>query len=184
MATTARPLMTAEELARLPDDGYQNEFVRGVLHRMSPTGFEASNIAARLTVEIGIHAKALGLGELTGADGGYELESDPDTVLAPDVAFVRAERLPPPEERQSFPAIAPDLVVEVISPSDRLRAVNKKVDRYLANGVQMAWVFNPRRKTVAVRRPNYPAQVLRTGDMLDGEEILPGFHLPVADVFR
>jgi Uma2 family endonuclease len=176
--------MTAEELARLPDNGFQYELVRGVLHRMSPTNFEASNIAARLTVEIGIYVKALELGELTCGDGGYELESDPDTVLAPDVAFVRAERLPSAEERQQFPPLSPDLVVEVILPSDRLRAVNKKVDRYLATGVQMVWVFNPRRKTVTVRRPNQPARVLRVGDMLDGEEILPDFHLPVADVFR
>jgi Uma2 family endonuclease len=151
---------------------------------MSPTSFEPSNIAARILVKIGSYADALGLGEVTGADGGYALEGDPDTVLAPDVAFVRADRLPSPEERNHFPTMAPDLVVEVLSPTDRVRAVNKKIELYLASGVQLVWVFNPRRQTVTIRRPDQPARVLRVGAMLDGEDILPGFHLPVADIFR
>ena len=184
MATTATELMTAEDLARLPDDGCQYELVKGVLRRMAPASFRPSNVAMRIAIEIGAYAKEHGLGELTGADGGYILERGPDTVLAPDVAFVRAERLPSAAEQEHFAPIAPDLAIEVVSPSDRMRKVNEKVDHYLAAGVPLVWVFHPRRRTVTVRRPNQPPHVLREGDELDGEDILPGFRLPIADVYR
>ena len=182
MATSG--LMTAEELELLPDDGYQYELVKGVLRRMAPASFKPSNTAARILIRIGTHAEEHGLGEVTGADGGYELESDPDTVLAPDVAFVRAERLPSPAEQERFPPIAPDLAVEVVSPSDRMRDVNEKVELYLALGVPLVWVVHPRRRTVTVRRREQEPRVLREGDVLDGEDVLPGFRLPVANVFR
>ncbi len=184
MATTATALMTAEDLAKIPDDGYQYELVRGVLRKMSPTSFRPSNIAARLIVRIGTFVEDHNLGEVTGADGGYKLEHDPDTVLAPDVAFVRADRVPPADEQDRFASLAPDLVVEVMSPSDRMREVEEKIDLYLENGVPLAWVFDPKRRRVIVRRPGQPEQVLREGETLDGEEVLPGFRLPVAAIFR
>jgi Uma2 family endonuclease len=184
MATTATGPMTAEDLARLPDDGFQYELVRGELRRMSPASFEPSNIAARILIEIGSYAKAHGLGEVTGADGGYVLERGPDTVRAPDVAFVRADRLPTREQRQHFAPIAPDLAVEVVSPSDRMGDVEEKVEQYLALGVPMVWVFHPRRRTVTVRRPGLEPRVLGGGEVLDGDEILPGFRLSADDVFR
>ena len=90
--------MTAEELALVRDDGYQYELVRGELRRLPCAGFRASNIAARIAMRIGAYAEAHGLGEITVADGGYVLERGPDTVRAPDVAFVRAERVPTAEE--------------------------------------------------------------------------------------
>jgi len=121
---------------------------------------------------------------VTGADGGYVLERCPDTVRAPDVAFVRAERVPTAEEQEHFAELAPDLVVEVISPSDRMTDVEEKVEQYLALGVPLVWVFHPRRRTVTVRRPGREPLVLRDGDVVDGEEVLPGFRLPVADIFR
>jgi Uma2 family endonuclease len=184
MATTATGLMTAEELARLPDDGYRYELVKGVLHRMSPGSFEPSTIAMRIGARLVAFADEHGLGEVTGADGGYVLERGPDTVRAPDVAFVRADRVPTREEQQHFAELAPDLAVEVISPSDRMSDLEEKVEQYLALGVPLVWVFHPRERTVTVRRPRRAPRVLRDGDVIDGEEILPGFRLPVADVFR
>ena len=183
MATTMRP-MTAEELALIPDDGDQYELVGGVLTRMAPASFRPSNIAARITVRIGAYAEAHGLGEVTVADGGYLLERGPDTVRVPDVAFVRAERVPTLEEQEHFPALAPDLAVEVISPSDRMSEVEDKVRQYLASGVPLVWVFDPRRRGVTVHRPGRAPLVLGEGDAFDGEDVLPGFRLSVSDVFR
>ena len=184
MATIATKLMTAEELELLPDDGYQYELVKGVLRRMAPASFRPSNIAARIVARLVAYSDEHGLGEVTGADGGYVLERGPDTVRAPDVAFVRAERVPSGEAREHFAGIAPDLAVEVVSPSDRMRDVNEKVDQYLATGVRLVWEFRAKRRTVTVRRVGRAPQVLREGDVVDGEDILPGFRLPVGDIFR
>lgn len=184
MATTITGLMTAEELERLEDDGYRYELIEGVLHRMSPASFRPSNIAVRFAARLVVFADEHGLGEVTGADGGYVLRRDPDTVLAPDVAFVRTERLPSAEEQEHFAPVVPDLVVEVVSPSDSMTKVDDKVERYLAAGVGLVWVFHPRRRTVTVRRANRPVRVLWEGDVLDGEDVLPGFVLAVSDIFR
>jgi Uma2 family endonuclease len=184
MATAATELVTAEELALLPEDGWRYELVRGELRRMAPASFRPSNIAMRIGIRLGAFAEAHGLGELTGADGGWVLERGPDTVRAPDVAFVRAERVPPPEEQERFAPIVPDLAVEVVSPSDRAKDVEEKVAQYLGAGVPLVWVFHSRRRTATVHRLGQAPRILGEGDVLDGEEILPGFRLPLADVFR
>jgi Uma2 family endonuclease len=181
---TITTAMTAEELELLPDDGHRYELVRGVLKRMAPASFRPSNVAGRIAVRVGAYAEAHGLGEITVADGGYVLERGPDTVRAPDVAFVRAERVPTAEEQEHYARLAPDLAVEVVSPSDRMSDVEEKVEQYLATGVPLVWVFHPRRRNVTVRRSGRAPLVLGEGDTLDGEEILPGFRLPIADVFR
>lgn len=151
---------------------------------MSPASFRPSNIAVRFAARLVIFADDHGLGEVTGADGGYVLGRDPDTVLAPDGAFVRAERLPSAAEQEHFAPVVPDLVVEVVSPSDSMTKVDDKVTRYLAAGVWLVWVFHPRWRTVTVRRPNQPARVLGETDELDGEDVLPGFRLAVSEIFR
>ena len=184
MATTATELMTAEELALLPEDGWRYELVRGELRRMSPSSLRPGVISARLTIRIGNYVEAHGLGELTTAEAGYVLERGPDTVRAPDVAFVRAERMPPLDEQYRFAELVPDLAVEVISPSDRPKDVEAKVEQYLATGVPLVWVFDPKGRTATVRRAGRAPQVLGIGGELDGEEILPGFRLPLADVYR
>jgi Uma2 family endonuclease len=176
--------MTAEELMALPDDGWQYELIEGVLHRMSPAGNEASAIALRIGGRIDAFAFERRLGTVTGADGGYFFGRDPDTVRAPDVAFVRAGRLPPPAEREGYSPVIPDLAVEVVSPNDSAREVAEKVAFYLANGVPLVWVVRPRPRTVTVHRAGGEPVVLGEGDVLDGGEVLPGFRLPVADLFR
>ena len=176
--------MTAEELERLEDDGYRYELIEGVLHRMSPASFRPSNIAARITARIVVFADEHGLGEVASADGGYVLRRDPDTVLAPDVAFARTERLPSAAEQEHFTPVVPDLVVEVVSSSDSMTKVDDKVERYLAAGVPFVGVFRPRRRTVTGGRPNQPARLLREGDVLGGEEVPPGFRLSVSEIFR
>ena len=182
MATTR--VMTAEELWRLPDDGYRHELYWGELRRTMPSGGEASHIGVRFGARLLVFVEEQDLGFVTGADGGYLLARDPDVVLAPDAAFVRADRVPPPEERTGFLAVPPDLAVEVVSPGDSAPEVAAKVAVYHRLGVRLVWVADPGPRTVAVHSAGGAPHVLREGDVLDGGDVLPGFRWPVADIFR
>jgi Uma2 family endonuclease len=176
-------LMTAEELMALPDDGWRYELIEGVLHRMPPGGLEHSDIGSELLARLRVFGRESGIGRAFGADAGVFFEQDPDTVRVPDVAFVRTERLPPADEWIGLSRVIPDLVCEVVSPSDRPGQVTAKVAFYLERGVPMVWVLRPRPRSVTVHRPGAEPRVLGEGDVLDGEDLLPGFSLPVADVF-
>jgi Uma2 family endonuclease len=154
------------------------------LQRLSPAGTEASAIAIRIAGRLDAFAFARGLGTFTGADGGYFFGRDPDTVRAPDVAFVRADRLPPTDLWEAYSPVVPDLAVEVVSLGDGAREVAEKVAFYLAHEVQLVWVVRPRPRTVTVHPAEGDPVVLGEGDVLDGGEVLPGFRLPVADLFR
>lgn len=181
MATTR--LMTAEDLFEIDDDKSQRELIRGELVTMSPASIDHSVLAGWIHTLLNIHVVSRELGFVSTTDGGYTLHRDPDTVLAPDVAFVRAGRLPEVEGNPPFPEVAPDLVVEVISPSDRSTYVNDKVALYLGAGVQLVWVVDPRRKTVAVYSRNRPFIVLSTDDTLGGDDVLPEFSISVDNLF-
>lgn len=155
-----------------------------MLLRTPPARFRTSNIAVRVEVEIGPYASTHGLGEVTTAVVGYVLECGLDTVGLPAVAFVRADRLPPPQEQNRFAQEAPDLAVEVGSPYDRLHEVGEEVAQDLALGVPLVQVFDPRPRTVTVRRPSRKPKVLHEGDKLDGDAILPGLLPAIGDDFR
>ena len=180
----ATGLMTAEKLLCLPDDGWQYELVQGKLIRMAPSSSRPAIVATRISTRVGVFVAGNALGVVGGADWGFRLTSDPDTVRAPDVAFVRAERLPPPAEREGTLRLVPDLAVEVVSPSDRMTEVREKVREYLEAGVRLVWVVDPRRETVTIFAADGTERVLRAGDTLDGGDVLPDFRLPVADIFR
>lgn len=123
------------------------------------------------------------LGMVYGADAGFVLSRDPDTILVPDAAFVRAERLPPITEQDPILRMPPDLAVDVVSPTDRPHEVAQKVGIYLAAGVPLVWIVEPRTRRITVHAPNQAPVVLSPGDELAGGEVLPGFRLPVSDVF-
>ena len=112
------------------------------------------------------------------------LSRDPDTVLAPDAAFVRADRVPPPGHRQGFAALAPDLVVEVVSPTDRAGAVADKALRWLESGTRLVWVVYPDRRLVAEHFPDGTVHLRQAEDLLDGGDVLPGFRVPVSELFE
>jgi Uma2 family endonuclease len=114
---------------------------------------------------------------------GFRLTTDPDTVRAPDVAFVRHDRLPVGEAARGFFQGAPDLAVEVISPNDLYTEVDEKVGEWLEHGTRMVFVVNPRRQTVAVHRPGQPVRVLGIDDTLDGEDVIPGWIFPIRNLF-
>lgn len=181
MAITRR--MTIEEYEALEQDEPGYELVEGELKRTPPAGGQSSSMAVGIAAHLWNFVTPRQLGMVFGADGGFVLRRDPDTLLVPDVAFVRTDRLPPESEQERFWRLAPDLVVEVISPSDRVRDVVAKVQRYLDAGVRLVWVVEPRRHSVTVYPANGDSHVLLPGDVLGGGDVLPDFRLPVADVF-
>src|SRR3712207_5963259 len=167
--------MTAEELARLPDDGHRYELIEGVLHRMAPTGFEHGVIAGRFVRHLGEFVDARKLGRVVGTEVGFVFDRDPLIVLAPDATFVRADRLPPPADRKGYLDVIPDLVVEVVAPYDTQSDIDAKVARYLAAGVRLVWVAYPDPRRVVAHRPGQAPRVFGDTDVLDGENVLPGF---------
>jgi Uma2 family endonuclease len=127
--------------------------------------------------------KANKLGVVFGAETGFKIASSPDTVRAPDIAFVRRERIPESGIPKEFWPGAPDLAVEVLSPGDRIKAVEEKVGDWLASGASAVWVVDPKRKSVTVYRSLKDTQTLLEDDELDGQTVVPGFRCRVADIF-
>ena len=181
MATKAK-LMTAEELLRMPDDGFRYALVRGELIKMAPAGRVHGKRGNRVNVSLSLHVYENNLGETYLAETGFHLETDPDHVLAPDIAFVSREREEATPEAGGFFPGPPDLAVEVISSSDRLTEVADKVSEWLAAGVRMVIVVNPRNRTVQAHTPDGVTE-LTESDTLEGGDVVPGWRLPVADIF-
>jgi Uma2 family endonuclease len=175
--------MTAEELLSLPDDGSRYELIEGELRQMSPAGHNQGRIAMRLAVPLGHHVEENGLGEVYAAETGFTLKTNPDTVRAPDVAFIRQERVDEVGDTKSYWPGAPDLAVEVVSPNDKVSEIEEKVKEWLEAGTSLVWVVSPQLKTVTVYRSLTDIVILTEKDMLDGGEIVPGFLYPVAKLF-
>lgn len=176
--------VTADELLRMPDDGWRYELVNGELIKMTPSGFEHGAVVGYLTGRLGPHVRQHELGIVCGAETGFQLTRNPDTVRAPDIAFVRRDRV----ERIGVPAQfwpgAPDLAVEVTSPNDTVREVDTKARDWLAAGTTMVWVVSPTRRTVTVWRAGADVLVLHEDDVLEGGDVVPGFTCRVEDLFR
>lgn len=149
---------------------------------MSPGGQEHGCIVVNIATALTNFVRPRGLGRVMAADTGFHIASDPDTVRAPDVAFLRAERVPGRPD-QGFAYGAPDLAVEVVSPTDRPGEVRDKARDWLAAGCAVVWVVEPKTQTVAVYHGAGEAVILSLSDNLDGGDLLPGFLLPVAEVF-
>jgi Uma2 family endonuclease len=170
--TVERRVMTAEELARLPDDGMRRELVRGELYTMPPAGWEHGSISGRLAASLIPFVEDHDLGGVGVGDVGFILARDPDLVRAPDVAFIRKDRLPEGGLARGFVRGAPDLAVEVVSPNDRYGDVDEKVADWLAHGTRLVLVVNPRPRTVGVHRPDAPVRTLGEDDTLDGGDVV------------
>ncbi|HEX4146706.1 MAG TPA: Uma2 family endonuclease [Pirellulales bacterium] len=182
MSISTTPI-TAEQLWAMPTDGGRRELVKGELIRMNPAGGEHGVVVAELTWRLGQHVRQHDLGRVFGAETGFVLTRDPDTVRAPDIAFVRQERIAVTGIPQAYFPGAPDLAVEVVSPSDRVNDVDTKVDGWLSHGCQLVWVVNPRRRTVAVYRSVRDTRVMGEADTLEAPDLLPGWQLAVAAIF-
>lgn len=151
---------------------------------MAPAGFEHGLVAAALVRHLHTFVLDSALGVVLSAETGFTISRDPDTVRAPDAAFVRTDQVPPPGARSGFVELAPDLVVEVVSPSDRASDVLAKALAWIDAGVRLVWVVDPASRSVTVHRPGGMAGIVRgDGAQLAGEDVLPGLLLVLADVF-
>jgi Uma2 family endonuclease len=180
MSDPAR-LVTAEELFDCPDAKYL-ELVRGVPRVCEPPGGVHGRLAARLAARLVEHVERLGLGTVL-VEGGYVLQRAPDTVRGPDISFIGVARMAPERIPVQFIPGAPDLAVEILSPDDRWSEIEEKVADYLAGGVRQVWLVDPRERRVTVRYPGRPPRTLATDGVLDGEGVVPGFSLPLEDLF-
>lgn len=174
--------LSIEEFERLPDDELRKELVRGQVVCEPPAGFEHGRLAARIAALLHTHARAGRLGEVVTAETGFVLFVDPPTVRAPDVAFVTEERLPADPEK--FARLAPDLAVEIVSPSNTVPDILAKVKDYLEAGTRLVWIVEPRSRSVTVYRSHDDIRLLTEADEIDGGAVLPGFRLPVAELFN
>ena len=173
-------LLTADDLLHWREEGCRLELRRGQLVRRPYHGHEAGVIGGNVVGLLGNHVDAGRLGEVWSGTG-FILESDPDTVRAPAVGFVSRERRPP--RSQGYLPVAPDLAVEIISPSDTASDVQEKVAEYLAAGSRLVWIIYPRTRSVVIRRATGTGEERRIGQALEGEDVVPGFSCAVAELF-
>lgn len=175
--------VTAEELLEISGDGVRRELVQGEVRRMAPAGYRHGRIVLNVTTPLDRFVRENNLGAVLAAETGFKIASNPDTVRAPDVAFVSRERIGEVGDVEGYWPGAPDLAVEVVSPNDSYAGVEDKVDNWLRAGTRMVVIVNPGGETVTVRSPT-EIKILTKGDTLDGEEVVRGWTLPVANIFE
>jgi Uma2 family endonuclease len=173
--------LTADELFRLNLPNKRTELIEGRLVVREPAGFRHGDVAMTLGSLISSFVRAHDLGSVLAAETGFKLASNPDTVRAADVAFVRNDRVPHPLPR-GYPAMAPDLVVEVLSPDDRPGEVLSKVGNWLSAGARLVWVVDPERREARVHRADGSVTIVGEAEALTGEDVLPGFACPIAGI--
>ena len=181
--TTATRLMTAEELLAMPDDGSTYELVGGEPIKLMGTGLEHAYIADNCYGSIRDYVIGANIGRVFSSQLGYRLARDPDTVRIPDISFVRRERLETVGAIRGYFPGAPDLAIEVISPGNSYSDVAEKVFDYLKAGTLMVIVLEPRTHTVSVHRSPTNVVALTEADTLDGGDVLPGWRMPVSEIF-
>lgn len=180
---TDHEVLSLVEFERLPEREGRSELVQGRLVREPPAGMEHGRLTARIGSLLRAFVHEHGLGEVFGAETGFVLSENPPTVRAPDVAFVGADRLPPGDLPTSFGKGAPDLAVEVVSPSSSAAGIREKIVDYLDAGTREVWVVEPVTKTLEVYRSDGTLRMLRGSDEVDGGDVLPGFDVRVEELF-
>lgn len=184
-ATTLTPpkLHTADDLLGLPKGNRRRELVRGEYHFTMFPGFEHGALATDLSYHLRHFLRGKKLGRLV-TEAGFKMEQAPDTVRFPDLAFVVQDRLPEQGRLPvGFLTGAPDLAVEVLSPTNTSAEIKEKLALYFATGACLAWVIQPAKRAVVVHRPDREPQLLQEGDTLDGGDLLPGFTLSLTELF-
>ncbi|MEJ7812331.1 MAG: Uma2 family endonuclease [Gemmatimonadaceae bacterium] len=174
---------TAEQLLTMPGCDTHHELVAGRLRVMEPASGMHGLVVGRIFAALAPYVHGHGLGDLFTEATGFQLRRDPDTVRAPDIAFVRTGRLPPDGIGSGFLDLAPDLAVEVVSPGDTVPELGEKLDEYFDVGVHAVWVADPMNRTITVHEARHTARTLREGDVLSGGLVLPGFACEVAALF-
>lgn len=177
-------IYTEADLERLSLEGLRYELIRGELIEMPPAGFYHGALTDLLTSRVSVYVQDNDLGMGTAAETGFKTGQDPDTVMAPDWAFIAKDRLPAEWPRKGFMPVVPDLVLETRSPEDTKREVINKAQEWLSAGVRIVWALDPLARTLTVYRPGEEPQALGPNDTLSGEEVLPGFTYPLNKLFR
>jgi len=180
---TTQVLTTADELLRLPSGKNRYELIRGELKTMAPAGSEHGNLAMDFGTLLNVHVRAYKLGKVYAAETGFKLTTNPDTVRAPDAAFISQARLDEVGPVKGYWPGAPDLAVEVVSPNDLYTEVNEKVAEWLRAGSGMVVVVNPRSQQVVVHLSPTEVKVLGIEDTLEGGDVVPGWQLPIRELF-
>lgn len=183
MAVVSKQI-SAEELEKTPQSDERVELIRGEIVKMPPAGHEHGEIALAIGSILREFVKQHKLGKTYAAETGFVLQRDPDTVRAPDAAFVSSERAAQMEGKGGFFEGPPDLAVEVISPADTDEEVEAKVLDYLQAGTRMVWLVRPRTRTITVYKSKQDIRLLTEKDTLEGDEVLPGFSIGVEAVFE
>src|SRR5256885_2979994 len=173
--------ITAEELERINLPNKRTELVRGQLVVREPAGWQHGEVAMRIAGLMFRYVNERRLGKVFAAETGFPLFRKPDTVRAPDVAFIRRERIPDPPP-QGFAEMAPDIAVEVVSPGDTQRDVREKTLDWLAAGTRLVWIVDPVRRVAHVHRADESTTSIGADGVLSGEDVLPGFALRLSDV--
>ncbi len=176
--------ITIEDFERMGSDADGFELVDGVLRERGIMGGRHGEFGSEIHGHLFVFNITAALGRLYSSDTGFIVDPESQAVLRPDVAFVRTDRLPPIEERIGYMPIGPDLVVEVVSPNDRFLEVAEKIERYRQAGVPLIWLVQPSPRAVIVYAAGQDPHTIGEDGELDGGDILPGFRLPVRDIFR
>ena len=177
--------VTADELLALPTGmGKRYELLAGELRVMSPSGWRHGQVVGNLHSILGPFIRSRRLGQSFGAETGFLLTRSPDTVRAPDFAYISNARLPSQDPDEAFWPGAPDLAVEVLSPGDRTGEVDEKIAAWLTAGCAAVWVIDPNLETVTVYRSRTDVRVLAAGEVLEDVSVVPGFSCPVDELFR
>jgi Uma2 family endonuclease len=182
MSTTAQ-LITADELLRMPEDGFRYELVKGELRQEASAGHEHGRVVINFTWRLAQYVTTNQLGVVYAAETGFKLATNPDTVRAPDVAFVSKERLNEITSTSGFWPGAPDLAVEVVSPGDTYIEVQEKAVDWLVAGTKLVLALNPRKRAMTVYRSLSDIVILKDDVVLDLNDVVPGFKIAIKDIF-
>ena len=181
---TGRPKpVTAEELLEMNSRGIKGELIQGVLSQVMAAGGQHGEIAMVLGAAMLAVVRPNRLGRVTGTDSGVLLDLENHVVREPDIAFFSAGKLPPGEVVAGYYQVVPDLVVEIASPGDTNAEVNDKCRMWISYGVSMVWELHPQWRSVSMHRASQSIVILTEDDTLDGGDVLPGFSIPVRDIF-
>jgi Uma2 family endonuclease len=174
---------SADQLYELPDDGNRYELIKGDLIMMSPAGSEHGWIAGRIFVRLATHVENLDLGRAYAAETGFKISESPDTVRAPDACFVSHERLNTVVETRSYLPLAPDLVVEVVSPNDTSTDVEAKAEQWLEAGSRVVLVADPGNQTLRVYKSKAQIEVFHSGEEFSSGDVCDDWKISVNEIF-
>ena len=179
---STKTLLTADYLWKMVADGSRYELSKGEIVPMSPVGIRHGQVVINLASQLRQYIKEKRLG-IVGTEVGFKLTRDPDTVRAPDIAFMARSRFPEDQIPEKFADFHPDLAVEVLSPEDTASELLRKIEEYFSAGVPLVWVIDPATQTVTVYRALQDVKIISGDAELDGDEVLPGFRMKVAEIF-